>query len=430
MKKIFTYVDACERRNLDANKICTYLSKNNYRIVDKPEDADIIIFITCAVFDEVTESSLQKVKEFQKYDADLVVAGCLPEIEKEKLSEIFNGKTISTKDLDEIDDLFPENKIKFGYIDDANILFQDLDGYRPIGVIKKICRNVRWIENIYVKVKDHVLKNLFGEHSTIYAIFSKNSFYRIRASWGCLGNCSYCVIKKAIGPFHSKSLDQCMREFRRGLNEGYKHFVITADDAGSYGLDIGSSFPELLDKMTETPGEYEISIRGLHPRWVIKYIDDLEDILKRGKLTSVDIPIQSGSTRILKLMHRFSDVEKMKDAFIRLKKSSPDVLLNTHVIVGFPTETEGDFKQTLSFIKKISFNEVYTFPFSCKIGSEAENIESKVSLEEMSKRVRYAKRFLKKAGYHVINTPRSRSVLFEKRNYHIKSREVLYNENL
>ena len=87
MKKIFVFGWTCELRFLDAKKIYNYLSKNDYKIVYRPKDADIIIFITCAVGDRRTKFSINKIKEFQKYDAELIVAGCLPEIEKEELTE-------------------------------------------------------------------------------------------------------------------------------------------------------------------------------------------------------------------------------------------------------------------------------------------------------------------------------------------------------
>ena len=102
MKKVFIYHHSCTLRSLDASRIQTYFSQNNYTPINKPQDADIIFFIGCAAGDNVAGKSLQMVKEFQKYNAELIVAGCLPIIEKEKLGNIFNGRTIAAKDLDKI----------------------------------------------------------------------------------------------------------------------------------------------------------------------------------------------------------------------------------------------------------------------------------------------------------------------------------------
>ena len=407
MKKVYIYKKACRRRSLDAKKLCTYFSKNNYEIVNKPKDADIIIFLGCAAIDATAEISFNKIKEFQnKYDAELIVGGCVPTIEKEKLAEIFNGKTIPTKNLEKIDILFPENKVKFEDIADANILFENIDESKLSGIAKKVFRKIRIIGNTYVGIKNHVIKNLFGKQSLSYLSVTLNEelsrkLFHIRISWGCTGNCTYCKIKESTGPFHSKPFDQCIREFKRGLDEGYKKFVITAVDTGAYGLDNGSSFPELLDKMTKISGDYEIEIRDLNPLWVVKYIDELERLLKRGKIVSIDSTIQAGSHRVLKLMNRYSNTEKMKKAFQRLKKANPGLSLSTDYIIGFPTETRDECRETLDFIKECNFNVGHIFPFACKTDTKAEEIEPKIPKAEILKRLKYTKKFLKKAGFTV-----------------------------
>ena len=88
-------------------------------------------------------------------------------------------------------------------------------------------------------------------------------------------------------------------------------------------MDIGSSFPGLLDEMTKIPGEFKISIMGLNPKWIVKYVEELEGVLKKQKIASITIPIQSGNNRILKLMNRYSNVEKIKNSILRLKESFP-----------------------------------------------------------------------------------------------------------
>ncbi|EMR75295.1 2-methylthioadenine synthetase [Thermoplasmatales archaeon SCGC AB-540-F20] len=424
MKKIYIYAHSCKLRFLDASRVRSYFSHNNYKIVNKPKDADIIFFIGCAAIDYITDEALHMVKEFQKYDAELIVAGCLPNIEKEKLADIFAGRTIDTKDLDKdpdkMDELFPENRIKFREIDDANISFQNLNEGKLAEAIKKIFRNMRWIENTYARIKGHVLKNIMGEHSFFYNVLIDEPMYRMRISWGCNCNCSYCGIKKAIGSHKSKPLEQVIEEFRNGLNKGYKHFMMNADDIGAYGTDINSSFTELLDKMTNIPGEYKISIANLSPRWLIKYIDDLEEIFKRQKIIRLGVPIQSGSSRILKLMNRFHDTEKIKEVLIRLKTAFPMLSLHTHIIVGFPTETEEEFEQTLSFINKCNLSAGQVNIFSRKAGAEAERIEPKIPQDEIYKRMKYAKEFLKKAGYNVTYKSKGNIFLFDKMDSYIQ----------
>ena len=417
MKKIFLYLRGCDRRALDASKVRNYLTLAKYEIIDRIEDADIILFFTCAVYDGITEESLKKVKQFQKYDAELIVAGCLQAIEREKLNDVFKGKTIITKNLDEIKQLFPIDEGNTKLISDANNVFRNNSISKSFREIKKLFQRIKFIKKSYLKIKNHMLRNLYGEHSLMYRHIDKKPFFHIRISTGCLGNCSYCAIKKAIGRLKSKPINQCINEFNEGIKKGYNHFVIEADDTGAYGLDTKNSFPELLDKLTKIPGNYRISIRSLHPKWIVKYIDELERLLKTQKIVSIESAIQSGSSRILKLMKRFANVQKINESFLRLQNAYPELSLTTHYILGFPTETEEDFMNTMNFIRKINFSAGFIYSCSIKTGTSTENIKPQISKDTKRKRFRKAKKFLKNIGYDVFHMPRYNLFIFENSRY-------------
>jgi len=417
MKKIFIYVHACDRRGLDASKVRKYLIAANYEIVDRVEDADVILLFTCATLEYITKESLKKVKQFQKYNAELIIAGCLPAIEKEKLAKIFDGKTIITKDINSIKQLFPDNEKNISLSKDANIVFRNINVNGSIRIIKKTIHKIKPLEKIFIRIKNHMLKNLFGENSLMYRVLDQTSYFFIRISSGCLGNCAYCAIKKAIGTYKSKAIDQCVSELNDGIKKGYKHFVLDADDTGAYGLDIESNFPELVDKLTDIPGYYQISIRNLHPKWIVKYIDDLEQILKKEKIVSIESPIQTGSSRILKLMNRYSDTQKIMEAYHRLQKAYPEISLSTHYLMGFPSETDEDFLLTMDYIKKINFSAGNIIPYELKVGTISESIEPKISKEQRKKWAIKAKKFLKNCGYDVIYFPRSKLFIFENSSY-------------
>jgi tRNA A37 methylthiotransferase MiaB len=413
MKKIYVYTNTnCRRRLLDANKLKLYFNKNNYTLVKKPEDSDFIIYITCAYRNEITNDTLTKFKDLQKYKAELIVAGCLPVIEEIKLNQIFKGKTISTKNLDKIDVIFPNNKIKFSSLTDSESISQEqyINHHEENYKLK----NFPFLNKYYNYFKENFIFYLLNKHLLIYLFPSKTDFYHVRISWGCMGNCSYCGIKKAIGALKSKPINECIDDFEKGLKAKYKMFVITADDVGAFGVDIGSNFPILLDKLTSFEGEYEISVQDLDPRWVVKYIDELEPIFKKGKITSVNIALQSGCDKILKLMNRYHDIEKIKESLIRLKNCSTKLSLDTHFILGFPTETDKDFLQTIDFIKIIDFDMGFIYRFSCKTGTEAEKIEPKVSNDDIIKRMNYAKKLLKNHEYKVITLSKNSYYTFYK----------------
>ncbi|UCF50508.1 MAG: radical SAM protein [Thermoplasmatales archaeon] len=419
-KKIFIYgILTCNRRKLDAWKLKEYFLKNNYKIVTNVKDADIILLSTCAYSNKHAKTSLEMTKKFLDFNAELIVVGCLPDIEKEELAKIFNGKTLSTKELKKIDKIFPENKIKFKDIKDANTPLENANEYFFISNLKKAFEKTFFANKIVDVFSKSILKKILLDksancHRSIinYGYFKyfkeklqpsltihKDSYF-IRPSWGCLGTCSYCVIKKAIGPLKSKPLETIIDEFKKGLNLGYSNFIFDADDLGAYGVDLDSNFAEMLDKITDISGDYSVHLRYIHPTWIVKYCKNFEKILKKGKIKSLGSAIQSGSPRILRLMHRFSDVEKIKSSFSKIKNAYPKLLIATECINGFPSETEEDFKETIKVVNEISFDWGFVFPFSCRPGSLAEKIEPKVSNKEILERMKLAGEYFNKIGYN------------------------------
>ena len=423
-KKIYLAYSGCNRRGLDSQRLSNYFLKNNYKIILKPEEADFIIFITCGATLLAIKDCFSKIKIFQEeYDAELIVAGCLPAIQPRQLAKIFNGKIIMTEDLvknpDKVDMLFPEINIKFREIKDTNIVM--LTPAENQNFIKNFQRIIQNIKNtptmdrkstfftlilqlqIFHRLINHIINNFFNKDSFPYDLFNKDKKFIIRHSWGCTGNCSYCGIKKAVGPHINKSIESCVNEFKEGISLGYKTFLLSGDDTGAYGIDNLSSFPELLYKiirLKET--QYEIEIKGLNPVWMVKYIDDLEKILKSERINKISCPIQSASSRILKLMNRYSNVEKIKDAFLRLKKAYPKLKFSTHIILGFPTETMEDLEKTISFLDDIEFDYVLIFTYVEIPGAKSEMIEPKIPKDIMEKRLKYLKKHLKKEGYQSI----------------------------
>jgi tRNA A37 methylthiotransferase MiaB len=401
-ENVFIYAaDPCWKRLLDANKIKNYLLKNDYKILNKPGKADTILIVTCGFLKSITDSTLRIIKKYQKYNAEIIVAGCLPDTDKEELSKIFNGETLTTKELTEkIEAVFPPKRnFRFKETQDANILFKNFNQDDNLNYLQKKFLKMTALKTIIKKIKQYLLRQLIERNSLDYFYTQKQ--FHIRIAWGCIGNCSYCVIKKATEKFHSKPLAECIKEFEKGLDEGCKNFVLDASDVGLYGIDINSSFSELLDKLTIKNGDYKISVREVHPRWIVKYTKELERIFKRNKILIFDLSIQSMNGRILKLMKRYSNVKEIKNAFSCLRKAVKDVFFTCQFIIGFPTETWEEFEETLSSITDMGFNGGQIYLFSCKKGTEAENIEPKIDEKEMMKRLEYSKKKLENSGFYV-----------------------------
>jgi len=405
MKKVF--IDAellCDRRKLDITRISKYLIRNDYQIVDSPKKANIILICTCGFGNSMADISFKKIKELNKYDGEVIVTGCLPDTDKKRFDHFFNGQSFSTKHIDEIENYLPGNNVSFSEIEDSNSLWNNLNRDKIRDIIKLLFLKFDLTKRVYIGFFDQMFRNKIGEnHLILHSFYGLNlpiaDLYIIRIASGCWQNCAYCGIKKAVGGFKSKALNVCINEFKNGLEKGYTNFFLTAEDTGCYGLDIDSNFPDLLDKITNINGEYRINIYALNPKWVVEYIDELEKIVKKGKIKAICIPIQSGNTRILTHMNRYSDVEKIKSAFIRLKKANSDLTLATHCIVGFPSETDQEFIETLDFIKATNLDLGIIMVMSIKTDTEAERIELKVSRKEINKRMSSAQKYLNNSGY-------------------------------
>ncbi|MCX6666134.1 MAG: radical SAM protein [Euryarchaeota archaeon] len=410
MKKIYIYSkNVCERRKLDARRIANYFTINGNEIVSNPKNADIIILSTCGATGECTDLSFSALKKLSKYSAEIIVTGCVPATDKKKFDEVFSGKSIIAEELDEFDKSFAGFKIKLKDVEDTNRSWitedQDL-AY----LFSKMMYKFSLTKKVYFYCVKKFLSYIFGDCFIILENsmrYIKNDYYYITTSWGCSQNCSYCGTKFAVGKFHSKPIDKCVEEFKSGLKKGFTKFDIEGEDIGGYGIDIGKTFPDLLDELTKIEGKYNITLSTLNPIWFVKYKDEILDILSRGKIKCIIIPIQSGNSRILTLMRRYSNIDKMRKAIMQVKSSYPDIAIGTHSIIGFPTETFNEFRDTLDFIKEVNFNMGIINLMSFKSGAEAEKISPRISIEEINRRKKYAKKYLRKLGYRIYPTKKA-----------------------
>jgi len=415
-EKVFLFSSACERRNLDAQKIYNYLTENGYKIVNDPEEADYIIYFTCGFVKSVSDTCLKMIEDFKKYDAELIIAGCIQDIIGEELSKIFDGRIIPTRDLDRINDIFSNKKTKLGDLEDAHSMWSNFNKRSFLGILRRISRSIKSIEKSHNWFKNHILKTIFGENfEKIFPfnrIYPHQDIFCIFISRGCIHNCSYCAIRKAVGPLKSKPIDECIKEFKLGLEKGFKHFVLEADDIGHYGIDIKSSLPELLDKMIKIEGDYKIELKNFHPMWIIKYVKEFKEILKRKKIKIILLSVQSGNNRILKLMRRPYTKEKLQDTILSLKKVDPELEIGVHLLVGFPTETFDEFKETLDLFEKTPFDFGSIFSFSSQEGTTAAKMEPKIKWKEILHRMKYALAYLRKNNYFACYIKSTKNVYF------------------
>lgn len=390
---------ACNRRLLDAQRIASYFEINGFKVVKKAQDADILFLITCGVSLERESSSIRRIHSLKKMGGELVVGGCLPAINQHKVLSIHKGLSLPTSELGKIDDYFRDTmQIKFSELGDANRYYApSLQTFGPNFfhvVIAKLTSLVR-LPTHYMLRKEipRLIGNAFSTREA-----PESPPYPVRVSWGCSHRCSYCGIRSAVGKFHSKPLETCLAEFRTGLNNGYAEFELIADDVGAYGIDIGKTFPDLLNSLFDIQGNYTVQIWNLSPVWFVKRQEAFMAVLARGKISGLHYPVQSGSSRILKAMRRFSDTNKIRESLNLMKKCPAKPTVTTDVIVGYPGETDEDIDETVALLCNSRFDSVHMFLYNDVPTADSYTAQAKVPRNIAIQRIDRIEKELSRAG--------------------------------
>ncbi len=369
MKTYYLASAGCPRRAVDSQKIADYLEANNLKYTQDFKDADLIIVSTCAALksrEDLSKTAITWYQEQKNADSKIVVAGCLGKINPEVKKEFEEVAFISPREIDILDEIIA-----------AKVRFKDIPDPNQIGS--------------YPLFPDKPERQAKGDrlNKRLDLAVEKKDLFTLRVATGCLGNCSYCAVKFAVGELESKPIDALLKEFKSGLDQGFKHFVLIAGDVGCYGVDIGTSAIELLSELFAVEGSYKIIIKEFNAQWVVKYFQDLLKIFKENheKIDYIVVPVQSASNRMLRLMKRPYTIEDVKTYLNIIKTEVPDLQISTHIMVGFPGETEEDFKESLEFIKEYEFPFVDIYAYDDRPNTAASQMADKVPQKIISQRV-------------------------------------------
>ena len=368
-KKTF-YIDVigCEKRKLDAEKILQYMQKNGYQQIteaNKLKEADVVLFVSCAFntdFSDLSKNKMTELLEKKRDNSTFILSGCLPDIEPDFIED--NGITnfFGPTYLENIDTILDED-VKFNLIPEQNISYFDNIEY-PVPDLK---------------YRSPVLEEYVN---------SKNGF-KVRVCWGCLNKCSYCAVRKATKRLKSKPLNEIKNEINKGIITGHKKFFFTGGDVGAYGVDINHNVVSLLD-LTTSFRDVDIYIQEFNVQWLIKYADEISNVFLKNQnnynQVFLNIPIQSGSNNILKLMRRPYKAEEIFDAVEKVRNSNPKIRIGSHFIVGFPGETENDFEKTKRLIGNLDLDFIMVFTYSDHPSAESSKLHNKVSSEISNER--------------------------------------------
>ncbi len=345
---------SCEPSGFLFNKAIAFLRMNRFEVVfDAPETSETWLINTCCVTKaKILEANtlIRKVVE-KEHAVAIIVFGCLAHFEKEALMDSRICK-VGPKEIGRLDQIFQHT----------------------------------------ISIKDVAAGPLDPGLFVPYQSRITGKDYFVLISQGCVHSCSYCNIKKVKGHVVSRSSTEIIRDIQLGLGQGGREFVLLSDDCGSYGVDIGSDLVKLIREIASHCPKAYLKISTFHPGDFIRLYPGLRDCILNGNIIYINVPIQSGSKRILRLMQReykLADVLKMMR---EIKRKVPSVWLYTHILANFPTETMADYKQSLR--AAMIFDEFIVITYSDNPQTTANKIVPKVDRRDQDERLMLAKKIV------------------------------------
>ena len=356
-KKYFLRTYGCQMNVHDSEEIKYYLEKLGYEHSDTLEDADIVVLNTCAIRENAKDKVfgyLGRCKHLKKIKKDLIIClcGCL------------------MQQPSEVEAIMDKHK----YVD-------IVIGTHNLSELPKLVVEAYGKQNIEVySNSDKVFENVK------YSRDSKISAW-INIQLGCDKFCTYCIVPYTRGRERSRKIEEILKEVQELKKQGYMEITLLGQNVNAYGkdLNLGYDFATLLEE-TAKIGIPRVRFVTSHP-W--NFTDKMIDVIAKypNIMPYIHLPIQSGSDEILKRMNRRYTVEEYKKLFDTIKEKVQNVSITTDIIVGFPNETEEDFKRTLDIVDYCKFDGAFTFIFSPRIGTAAALMEDKISKEEKEERL-------------------------------------------
>lgn len=353
--KVAFYTLGCKVNIYESECIQKDFEKRGYEVVPFNEYSDIYVINTCSVTNQADQKSRKMIRSCTKKnkDAIIVAMGCYTQIKHEEASKIDGVKiVIGNKYKNEVVDLVEEY----------------LKTKKTIIKINKLNRE---------KFEEISISN-FENHTRAF----------VKIQDGCNNFCAFCIIPYTRGNIRSKDKDVILKEIKELSSNGYKEVVLTGIHTGHYGYDLkGYDFSDLLLDLEKIEGLERIRISSIE---INELNDKFLEVLKKSKkiVDHIHIPIQSGSNKILKLMNRKYDLEFFEDKIKKIRNIRPDISITTDVIVGFPSETDEDFNETIDTIKRIGFVELHVFPYSKREGTKAASMKNQIDGNVKKERVK------------------------------------------
>jgi threonylcarbamoyladenosine tRNA methylthiotransferase MtaB len=353
-KKIAFITLGCKVNLYDTEAMAELFTEKGYEVVDFEEYADVYLINTCTVTNLGDKKSRQMIRRAKRINPNSVVVatGCYAQVASEEVAKIEGiNIVIGTKNRSEIVETVENYVAENGVVNNVSDIMGEKE-FEPLQISRLTNRT-----RAYIKIQE-----------------------------GCNRYCTYCIIPYARGPIRSRKPEEVIEEVKKLAENGFKEVVLTGIHVASYGLDLGNiTLADIIEKVHSVDGIERIRFSSMEPLAI-----DNEFVARMSKLPKVcdhyHLSLQSGCNRTLKRMNRKYNAEQYAEACERLRNAFPNVAITTDIIVGFPDETEEDFKESLAFAERMKLDKIHTFPYSPKKGTPAAKMKNQISGDVKSQR--------------------------------------------
>ena len=347
--KITTF--GCQMNARDSEKLCGILQAMGYEEAAQEEDADFVIYNTCTVRENANNKvygHLGYLNGYKKKKPDMMIALCGCMMQEKKVVE-------------KIRDSYP-------FVD---LIFGTHNIFKFAELVVRAFESQKMVVDIWE-----------GTQQIVEKLPNRRKYFfksGVNIMFGCNNFCSYCIVPYVRGRERSREPEEIIREIREFVADGVIEVMLLGQNVNSYGrnLEHPVTFAQLLTEIEKIEGLRRIRFMTSHPK---DLSDELIEVMSRSEkiCRHLHLPLQSGSSRLLKIMNRHYDKEQYLDLVERIRKAMPDIAITTDIIVGFPGETEEDFEETMDVVRRVRYDSAFTFIYSKRTGTPAASMEDQV----------------------------------------------------
>lgn len=350
----FVETYGCQQNNSDSERIKGMLADMGFAFCDKPDNADFILYNTCAVRENAelrVFGNLGALKNIKRKRPDVIIAVCGCMMQQEHIAARIKSK------YKHVDLVFGTHALyRF-----PQLLSETVTGTRVFDIKNEdgsVCEDISYSRDPIPLAKVPIM-------------------------YGCNNFCTYCIVPYVRGRERSRDAKHIIDEVKSVANEGYKEVMLLGQNVNSYGNDTDGAitFAQLLKEVCAVDGIERVRFMTSHPKDIS---DELIEVMaSEDKICKqLHLPIQCGSDRVLKLMNRKYTKERYMKIIKKVRDAMPNIVLTTDIIVGFPGETNEDFEETLNVLKEVEYDTIFSFIYSKRAGTPAAEMEDVLTDEE------------------------------------------------